>query len=49
MVYISRRLDWLLPAWLEDAGAFDQLVDEDLSSGKHLIFNVNKFYNKLLL
>jgi Late exocytosis, associated with Golgi transport len=25
-----RRLDWLLPAWLEDADAFDQSINEDM-------------------
>lgn len=27
---ISRRLDWLLPKWLENAAAYDQSVDEGL-------------------
>ena len=27
---ISRRLDWLIPAWLEDVNAFDQSIDEDM-------------------
>jgi Late exocytosis, associated with Golgi transport len=26
----SRRLDWLLPAWLEDAAAYDQSMDENM-------------------
>lgn len=26
-----RRLDWLLPSWLEDVNAYDQSMDEDLS------------------
>jgi len=25
-----RRLDWLLPAWLEDADAYDQSINEDM-------------------
>jgi hypothetical protein len=25
-----RRLDWLLPSWLEDATAYDQSIDEDM-------------------
>ena len=27
---IHRRLDWLLPSWLEDAGAYDQSINEDM-------------------
>lgn len=26
----SRRLDWLLPSWLEDAAAYDQSMDENM-------------------
>ena len=26
----GRRLDWLLPAWLEDADAYDQSINEDM-------------------
>ena len=28
--HVSRRLDWLLPSWLEDAAAYDQSIDEDM-------------------
>ena len=27
-----RRLDWLLPAWLEDADAYDQSINEDMTT-----------------
>lgn len=38
---MSRRLDWLLPSWLENANAFDQSMDEDMSSiGYTILFNV---------
>ena len=37
----SRRLDWLLPSWLEDAGAYDQSIDEDMVTiGYTVVFNV---------
>lgn len=37
----SRRLDWLLPAWLEDANAFDQSMDEGMSTVAYtILFNV---------
>lgn len=26
----SRRLDWLLPSWLEDTAAYDQSIDENM-------------------
>ena len=29
---IHRRLDWLLPSWLEDASAYDQSIDEDMET-----------------
>lgn len=28
----QRRLDWLLPSWLEDANAYSQSIDEDMIS-----------------
>lgn len=28
--HFSRRLDWLLPSWLEDAAAYDQSIDENM-------------------
>jgi len=31
-ILAHRRLDWLLPSWLENANAFDQSIDEDLST-----------------
>lgn len=27
-----RRLDWLLPSWLEDVNAYDQSIDEDMTT-----------------
>ena len=36
-----RRLDWLLPSWLEDAGAYDQSIDEDMVTiGYTVVVNV---------
>ena len=36
-----RRLDWLLPSWLEDAGAYDQSIDEDMVTiGYTLLVNI---------
>lgn len=29
---INRRLDWLLPAWLEDVDAYSQSINEDMIS-----------------
>lgn len=29
-LHVSRRLDWLLPSWLEDAAAYDQSIDENM-------------------
>ena len=29
---IHRKLDWLLPSWLEDADAYDQSINEDMST-----------------
>lgn len=29
---IHRRLDWLLPSWLEDADAYDQSINEDMTT-----------------
>lgn len=38
---MSRRLDWLLPSWLENSNAFDQSMDEDMTSiGYTILFNV---------
>ena len=33
-----RRLDWLLPDWLEDVGAFGQSANEDMSTGSFTVF-----------
>lgn len=30
MAHQSRRLDWLLPSWLEDAAAYDQSINENM-------------------
>ena len=30
--HAARRLDWLLPSWLEDAAAYDQSIDENMVS-----------------
>lgn len=30
--YSQRRLDWLLPQWLEDANAYSQSINEDMLS-----------------
>ena len=39
-----RRLDWLLPSWLEDSSAFDQSEDENLSTvGYTVAFNIVVF------
>jgi hypothetical protein len=39
-----RRLDWLLPSWLEDASAYDQNMDEDLDTVFYtIIINVSIF------
>jgi Late exocytosis, associated with Golgi transport len=27
---VTRRLDWLLPSWLEDVSAYDQSIDENM-------------------
>lgn len=30
IIHYSRKLDWLLPSWLEDVNAYDQSIDEDM-------------------
>ena len=41
MDVFRRRLDWLLPSWLEDAGAYDQSIDEDMVTiGYTLLVNI---------
>jgi hypothetical protein len=38
---MTRRLDWLLPSWLEDSNAYDQSMDEDMTTVYYTIaFNV---------
>jgi hypothetical protein len=46
---MNRRLDWLLPSWLENANAFDQSMDEDLSTvGYTILFNIIIFSSCVL-
>jgi hypothetical protein len=41
---VNRRLDWLLPSWLENATAYSQSTDEDMTDvGYTIIVNLALF------
>lgn len=47
---MSRRLDWLLPSWLENVDAYSQSIDEDIVSVAYtIIVNLCIFFLCILI